>query len=255
MSVGFRAFLAALAIVLVTAVLVLIFTGEARTLDGASDNFFRNVLYDFQTLVAGALAIGAAWWTVRTQQVSDALSERRHRELVALDMRSDWLRVDRAFADIETLRRSVLRLRLPASMPQLEDLTVGERNTVMLEFLARCARKAGDIRSIHTGMNSPAIRDCIDLFDGRMNDAFVNFNKATSLLVVKLSAGGSTRPAFNSADQKYDTPLYQNMRKAGYGFVADEDAYVVMRDGYLDVANDFLDQAERLWTRYRDVGF
>ncbi|ANK73699.1 hypothetical protein FA04_14360 [Ensifer adhaerens] len=96
MSAGYRAYFVALAIVIATAVFVLIFTGEARTLDGSSDNFFRNVLYDFQTLITGVLALGAAWWTVHTMQIADVKVNRRHEQAMELGLRGDRLRIERA---------------------------------------------------------------------------------------------------------------------------------------------------------------
>ncbi len=96
MSVGYRAYFVALAIVIATAVFVLIFTGEARTLDGSSDNFFRNVMYDFQTLITGVLALGAAWWTVHTMQIADVKANRRHEQAMELGLRGDRLRIERA---------------------------------------------------------------------------------------------------------------------------------------------------------------
>ncbi|MFK0277419.1 hypothetical protein ACIQUG_27335 [Ensifer sp. NPDC090286] len=97
MSVGYRAFATALVFVFVTIAFVLIFTGEPRTVDGqAGGNFVRNILFDFQTLITGVLALAAAWWTVRTMQVADEKANLRHNQAMELATRSDRLKLERA---------------------------------------------------------------------------------------------------------------------------------------------------------------
>lgn len=55
---------------------------------------WRNWVAEFQTLITGVLAVSAAAWTVLTMERTDASSEARHRELVALSLRRDALQVD-----------------------------------------------------------------------------------------------------------------------------------------------------------------
>ncbi|QHG74447.1 hypothetical protein [Ensifer adhaerens] len=80
-SFSLRAPLSALVIVIVVAAGTLIATGEPRKVEGESGgNHLRNILYDFQTLITGALAVGAALATIWQMQTSDKLQERRHRQ-------------------------------------------------------------------------------------------------------------------------------------------------------------------------------
>ncbi|KQY21024.1 hypothetical protein [Rhizobium sp. Root483D2] len=49
----------------------------------------------YQTLIAGVLAVAAAWGTVRQMQRSDLKSDLRHQDLIYLALRADRLRVMR----------------------------------------------------------------------------------------------------------------------------------------------------------------
>lgn len=71
--------------------------GEPRKVDGETGGgFLRNFVFDFQTLFTGILAVGAATWTVLTMDRTDARSEKRHRELVAISMRGEFRALERA---------------------------------------------------------------------------------------------------------------------------------------------------------------
>lgn len=72
-----------------------IFFGAARKNDGSGGDPWRNTIFDFQTLIAGIFAIAAAYETVRQMQKSDAKSDKRHEELLRLNIRPDYLRVER----------------------------------------------------------------------------------------------------------------------------------------------------------------
>lgn len=56
----------------------------------------RTIIFDFQTLIGGALAVAAAWWTVKTMEDTDASAARRHAEQIDLSLRKDRLAVERA---------------------------------------------------------------------------------------------------------------------------------------------------------------
>ncbi|CAN7759907.1 hypothetical protein LJR257_006812 [Ensifer adhaerens] len=67
--------------------------GEPRNADGSGGDFLRNFVFDFQTLLTGLLAIGAAYWTLREMRISDEVQERRHFELRLDAIRDDLLAV------------------------------------------------------------------------------------------------------------------------------------------------------------------
>lgn len=79
------------------ALIMPVFFGDPASFDDRSGGDpLRNLIYDFQTLIGGALAVAAAWWTVRTMEKTDIAAERRHSEQVALILRADKLAVQRA---------------------------------------------------------------------------------------------------------------------------------------------------------------
>lgn len=53
-------------------------------------------VYRYQTLIAGVLALGAAWWTVQTMQTTDLKAHHRHEQIMDLSIRADRLRIERA---------------------------------------------------------------------------------------------------------------------------------------------------------------
>jgi hypothetical protein len=75
--------------------------------DRVGGDDWRNVIEDFQTLITGIFAVGAAYLTVRQMQASDRKSDRRHQELVSLTLRSDALRVERLIVPNLGLLRTV----------------------------------------------------------------------------------------------------------------------------------------------------
>lgn len=53
-------------------------------------------LSDWQTLIAGFLAVVAAAWTVGEMRRNDTMQQQRHEELILLNLRADRLRAERA---------------------------------------------------------------------------------------------------------------------------------------------------------------
>ncbi|MBP2490935.1 hypothetical protein JOH50_006731 [Rhizobium leguminosarum] len=78
--------------------------GQPRIGSAAGDPW-RNFIYDFQTLITGFFAVGAAFATFRQMQKFDARSEKRHEEQVKLALRPDVLLMQRAYSpSVETIR-------------------------------------------------------------------------------------------------------------------------------------------------------
>lgn len=86
--------------------------GEPRIVDGSrGGDRWRNTIYDFQTLIAGILAVAAAFVTVRQMQITDEAAENRHSQLVQLSLRPDRLRIERVIMPYENeflLRTAVI---------------------------------------------------------------------------------------------------------------------------------------------------
>jgi branched-subunit amino acid transport protein len=81
---------------LVALVFPVLFGQPAQMSDRTGGDPFRNLIYDFQTLITGALAVAAAWWTIHTMGATELAAERRHAQQVSLALRADKLAVERA---------------------------------------------------------------------------------------------------------------------------------------------------------------
>lgn len=60
-----------------------------------NESCVRHLVYDFQTLISGIIALAAAGITVATMQGVAADDRRRHRQLLRLALRNDYLKVER----------------------------------------------------------------------------------------------------------------------------------------------------------------
>lgn len=77
-------------------VLPLIFGGGPTKGTREGESSWRTFIFEFQTLIAGGLAVGAAWWTVKTMENTDVAAANRHAEQMDLVLRKDKLSVERA---------------------------------------------------------------------------------------------------------------------------------------------------------------
>ncbi len=78
--------------------------GEPRVVDDQhGGDPWRNFYLDFQTLIGGALAIFAAWWTVDTMETTDRQAAQRHAETMALNLRSEYVVLDRGVRPTSTI--------------------------------------------------------------------------------------------------------------------------------------------------------
>ncbi|MGO7022868.1 hypothetical protein ACCS69_03395 [Rhizobium johnstonii] len=86
-----------IAIVVATAIVLPVAFGEPRNVEGSTGgDSWRNLIYDFQTLITGIAAVLAAAITIRTMEKTDRESDRRHRQLMELTLRPDRLKVSRS---------------------------------------------------------------------------------------------------------------------------------------------------------------
>lgn len=65
------------------------------SLFGGKEDLWGNWIYDYQTLITGLLALGAAFITVTHMQRSDAESDRRHRQLLDLQLGPAKIKIGR----------------------------------------------------------------------------------------------------------------------------------------------------------------
>ena len=119
-------------------------------------------IYDYQTLITGIAAVFAAGYTVRQMRITDEMSEKRHRELVSLQLRADRLRVERslfpALGDLEDSFKKVRDINLSVVQKILDDEPDNAR--LLIESLERACFDAISI------LGSSQFKAAEDLFDG-----------------------------------------------------------------------------------------
>lgn len=102
---------------------------------------WRNTIEDFQTLITGFFAVGAAYVTVRQMQIGDRKSDARHNELIRLGLRSDRLIVERMlYPQFGQLRECYRALRA------YEMKGHGESDEAA--YVQEIRRNSGDFRNI-----------------------------------------------------------------------------------------------------------
>lgn len=129
-------------------------------LDRTQGHWLKVSIYDFQTLITGGLAIVAAVWTVLTMESTDARSERRHRELVSLQLRSDALRVERMLFPFlnELIDRN-------CSMKQFDPQTI-ESRFGQAELTKALYGQVNEVIGVGKVLQSEAYKNAEDLFGG-----------------------------------------------------------------------------------------
>lgn len=150
-------------IVVCVTILPPLFFGEARSIkDQAGGDSWRNFIYDFQTLIGGGAAIIAAWYTIRQMRITDEKSEARHRELVALQLRSDRLRVERmlfpALSDLEDCYEAISDVK----METLKQIASDEPTNVAIVL----QQIGSDCYETLRIVRRPTFKEAQDLFDG-----------------------------------------------------------------------------------------
>lgn len=81
--------------------------------EGKGANIVLGVLYDFQTLAGGALAVCAAWWTIKTMEKTDRAAAQRHMEEMDLVSNADKRMVERAInPQISSLTSTLMQFEM-----------------------------------------------------------------------------------------------------------------------------------------------
>ena len=125
-----------------------------QSIDWAKDNDFW--LYRWQTLIAGLLAVVAATGTIYMMARTDSEQQRRHDDLLGLNLRSDRLRIRRA----TTPTVGELRWALNETTTLLNDLeSMANPNFDFLDKLAEA------FKAIDRAVDRNEIEQAKDLFD------------------------------------------------------------------------------------------
>ncbi len=113
-----------LMVVLAVAILFPVFFGEPRQVkDQVGGDSWRNLIFDFQTLITGIAAVAAATLTILTMEETDRRADKRHQELIELQVRPDQLRIERALnPQLQELSHLLSELR---EIRSVKDLIAG----------------------------------------------------------------------------------------------------------------------------------
>jgi hypothetical protein len=130
-------------------------------------------LYRWQTLIAGALAVLAAIITVRQMKTTDKLQEKRHQDLISLNLRSDRLRIQRAAMPYARM----LRISIDICRKDFTDKESMAKPT--LEFLNRVVF---NLEELVKAISSEDFEKAIDLFEPDMNHNLKSLKRVTQRL-------------------------------------------------------------------------
>lgn len=190
---------------LIVCAVILLFPVLASSVPGKLGSMadpWRDVVFNFQTLFAGILAVGAAYLSVRQMNVTDERSEQRHKELVTLQLRPDRLRLERAVnPQLEELKD------LASLLKQVDiDLTGGEAGSGDIYYRALrgfAASYLGAVVALSDVFSRGPWEEGKNLFDGRLTrklevlqtrltfirEHLGRYRKMTSVEVTQLDAG------------------------------------------------------------------
>jgi hypothetical protein len=131
----------------------------------AGGTFERNWtqwLQSWDALLAGLLALVAAFVTIFQMQRTDAAQQGRHEQLVRQQTRADRLRAERAATPFAGLIRLAMRDAERLSAAFAAELKPLQRNSALIQELAAVTRRVVD------GFQNELIEDAKDLFDPSM---------------------------------------------------------------------------------------
>lgn len=235
-----------LVLVIAIALVLPIVFGEPRSIkDQTGGNGWRNFVFDFQTLITGVLAIGAAYFTIRSSQKIDKEAERRHHELVGLTLRADRLRVDRllhpAFETLVSHYEDIKGVDIPLLKEMITD---GEPRAVreVLESMDV------DIWSVKRILNSSPFSETTDLFDGPLNYQYEVMGRLADAIRTEVSNCIASCDRLFSA-LKRDLP---DLKEVAEGeTLRSLDSISKYRKDYLNNYGDFLESLGDMRREYR----
>ncbi|WP_349507250.1 hypothetical protein [Agrobacterium pusense] len=155
-------------LVVVTALLVPIFLAEPSSIfDQAAGGGWRDIIYDFQTLFTGILAIGAAAFTIIQSRIIEERQQIRHEQLFDLQVRPDKLRVSRAYAHVDVIRTQ------RRHFPEWDDEALIKNFQKDGEFTNFQRGQIAALRTfcqiIKVELLQPPLEQSRDLFDGKLH--------------------------------------------------------------------------------------
>lgn len=171
--------------------------GDARVIEGQKGGDpWRNVIFDFQTLLTGLLAVGAACWTVMTMERTDEKSEARHRQLVALSLRSEIIAMERALnpliEQLKIISEDFNGVIYPLS---------GVPNETWDWFTGIADTHYHRVVRVDSIVSRPQVVEGAKFFDGPLASAFADIETTTRKLLTDMKTHNNYQVAF--AEYRY----------------------------------------------------
>jgi hypothetical protein len=169
-------------------------------------------IYEFQTLITGLAAVGAATGTAWVMIKTDAAQDRRHQETVSLSLRPDRLRVERMlfpgvalFTDQAIFLQKQLDALVSCSEDELHEFFNWPEGKKVIDAVA-------DIRA---NLGNGGFNEARNLFDAKVDYAYVNLWELFSRLgdtITHLSQG--TRATANGRRIDFAADFREQMADA-----------------------------------------
>ncbi|TCU35426.1 DUF1109 domain-containing protein [Rhizobium azibense] len=220
-SNGYRVALACVVIVVAATVLPALFGRGPQPDIGDLGDPWRNFVFNYQTLITGIAAVVAAFFTIRQISETDSRQERRHNELVKLQMRPDRLCMERAInPQLEHIR--YINTKLRAYDFGLESFAE-MKGAPEWHWLTKVSQDwIEDLTGLQEIIKRPQFRDALYLFDGRTTHAIYDLEAFLPSALEALQKHRRFESDFDpniSEHEEYDQNFTSIFEKLSVGFV------------------------------------
>ncbi len=238
-----RRILLLIAIIVGVAVLGPALFGQPR--EPNSGDPWRNFVYDFQTLLTGIFAVGAATWTVLTMEATDTRSEQRHRQLMAVSLRSEIHAIDRA---LNPQINDIQDILIDLWSTDYDPFDADANNWEWFSNIAK--RNFGDVDELKGIIQRPQLANATPYFNGELLRALDEFaglvDGVRSIFSEHIAALENNERQLWHAFASYENRWENSM------FVRCERALLMIQSGHalVSVMKRTLGEYENLKTRF-----
>ncbi|MRH93917.1 hypothetical protein [Agrobacterium tumefaciens] len=201
-------------LVLASAICLPVIFGEPRKIkDQSGGDSWRNVIYDFQTLITGFFAIGAAYMTVRYALKIDDRQQRRHQQIMSFTVRKELGTLERAlYPQLSDLAEAVESLwdtnRDPKDKSPLSNW----------KWFTQLTNEYRDqLHRVNDVTQRQQFTDALPYFDGRLSRAYFEFRSSYSETEKQFQEHVQ---ALSLLDAGYDNLTYEHIWAANHVYIA-----------------------------------
>lgn len=152
--------------------------GEPRIVDGQSGgDSWRNLIYDFQTLITGFFAIAAAFVTVLYALKIDDRQHQRHQQIMSFTVRRELRTLERAlYPQLSDLEEAV------ESLWDVERDPIDRSSLSNWKWLTHVTSNyLAELRRLDEITQRQQFTDALPYFDGRLSRAYFEFRSSYSV--------------------------------------------------------------------------